>query len=132
MKGTVVRNRYWVAGGAMLGTLATVVLAGMSSPGPRHVACEYGMYISGAGEGGQKRVSWYEPTGYVSNYTPFEFCVKMNIPASNTKVDEMVLTPVYETTVFNYLGAQGWELVSLPERDSRGTTTYFFKRAKPR
>lgn len=124
-------NRYWTVGGVVLAVLATVVLAGMHTTEPGRVAWEYGMYVSGVGEDGQKRVSWYDATGYRINYSPYEFCRQMNIPASNTKVDEMALTPVYEVTVFNFLGEQGWELVSLPEKESR-STTYLFKRAKTR
>ena len=124
-------NRYWIAGGVVLGVLATVVLAEMHSGESRYVAWEYGMYVSGVGEDGQKRVSWFDAGGYRYNYSPYEFCRQMNIPASNTKVDEMALTPVYELTVFNYLGEHGWELVSLPEKGS-GSTTYLFKRARAR
>lgn len=125
-------NRYWVAGGVVLGVLVTVVLAGVSSaPSSRYVAREYGIYVTGIGEDGQKRVSWFDAKGYTYNYSPYEFCRQMNIPASNTKVDEMALTPVYELTVFNFLGEQGWDLVSLPQKESR-STTYIFKRSLAR
>ena len=125
-------KRYWIAGALVLGVLATVVLAQVRSASPsRYVAWEYGIYVSGVGEDGQKRVSWFDARGYQYNYAPYEFCRQMNIPASNTKVDEMALTPVYELTVFNFLGEQGWELVSLPQKESRGTT-YIFKRALAR
>ncbi len=125
-------NRYWVAGGVVLGVLVTVVLAGVrSAPSSRYVSWEYGIYVTGIGEDGQKRVSWFDTKGYTYNYSPYEFCRQMNIPASNTKVDEMALTPVYELTVFNFLGEQGWDLVSLPQKESR-STTYIFKRSLAR
>jgi hypothetical protein len=122
-------RRYWIAAVLFLGVLATIAVAGMKSAEPRLMGWEYGMYVSGVGEDGKKRVSWYDAERYVSNYSPYEFCRNMNIPASNTKVDEMALTPVFELTVFNDLGEKGWELVSFPEKKS-GSTTYLFKRPK--
>lgn len=94
-------------------------------------AWEYGVYVAGVGEDGQKRVSWFDASGYWYNYSPFEFCQQMKIPATSKKVDEMALTPVFEVSVFNFLGEKGWELVSSPERESK-SATYLFKRVQVR
>jgi len=130
MKGTAMGKRYWIVGGIVLGVLATVVLAGINIKVPIDVPrWEYGMYITEVGKNGEKRVSWYERREYVADYTPYEFCLKMNIPASNITVEEKAATPTYEVTVFDLLGARGWELVSTPEKDGK-RTIYLFKRHK--
>ncbi len=130
LKGVDMKRRYLVAVGVTLAVLAAVVLAGADSTVLRIAPkWEYAMYISRVGEDGQKRVSWFEGDRYVNNYSPFEFCRQMNIPASSKGVDEMALTPIYDLTVLDYLGQRGWELVSFPEKKD-GATTYLFKRPR--
>ena len=122
------RKRYWIVGGAVLGVLATVALAELDTRWPRSVPkWEYGMYITEIAENGEKRVSWYEWRGHVANCSPYEFCQKIGVPASNTKVDDMAVTPTFDVTIFEVLGSRGWELISNPEKDSKHTT-YLFKR----
>ena len=124
-------KKCWIASGVILGLLATVVFAQITTHVTRSVPkWNYGTYVTEVGENGEKRASWYEGGGSVTNCSASEFCQKMSIPASNTKVDEVAMTPAFEVAVFQVLGRRGWELISHPEKDGK-RTTYLFKRAIP-
>jgi hypothetical protein len=102
-----------IAVGVVLAVLAVVVWAGTAGgTGSASRQWEYGVFV------GEPAWSWYGPTAEVSHGSPQEFARAMNAAYSTEGA-------AFETSVLNALGAQGWELVTAPERSK-----YVFRRPR--
>ena len=66
--------------------------------------------------------SWRTPDSHISGTGVKEICQKLNVTDEKDKYTIHVL--------FNYAGAQGWELFALNDDKEAKSTVYWFKRPK--
>ncbi len=108
----------------------TVVLASAANDnGPRYVyvlkpSCSYAIYTVDLGK---KCCSWYDDSRRWPELTPGRFLQEWGIPFSNSTLEEIQFTLVFDAMVLNRVGSQGWHLIGNPMTEGK-TVTYLFEK----